>query len=82
MTFDVIICAGVLCYFNERRADSVCGWLARHLRRDGVLVVQNSPQFRHWDAYLKQHFVCLDEWICLMIGATSQCSPRERGPRE
>ena len=60
-TFDVIICAGVLCYITESEACIVSNRLARHLAHDGVLVVQNSPELRYWDEYLKRYFVRLDE---------------------
>jgi 2-polyprenyl-3-methyl-5-hydroxy-6-metoxy-1,4-benzoquinol methylase len=61
MIFDVIICAGMLRYVAEHESDAVCRRIAKHLTKNGVLVVEYSSEFRQWDEYLKRHFVQLDE---------------------
>jgi protein-L-isoaspartate O-methyltransferase len=78
VTFDVIICAGMLRYVAEHESDAVCRRIAKHLSKDGVLVVEYSPEFRQWDEYLKRHFVRLDEvrlpkgwgYVCIYFRCT------------
>lgn len=49
-TFDVIVCAGILCYVPQEDAPEVTRRLSRHLANGGILVVEWGLQGANADA--------------------------------